>query len=67
VCTSKDGLLEILEARLADPERRHIGLKNFLIARYPGERANDSPSASSSAPQSDAARRGQFGEAERRE
>jgi hypothetical protein len=34
-------LLEILEARLADPERRHIGLKNFLIARYPGERANE--------------------------
>ncbi len=27
-------LLEILQARAADPERRNIGLKNFLIARY---------------------------------
>ncbi len=27
-------LLEILEARAADPERRNIGLKNFLIARF---------------------------------
>ena len=28
-------LLEILEARARDPERRNIGLKNFLIATYP--------------------------------
>ena len=27
-------LLEILEQRAADPERRNIGLKNFLIAKY---------------------------------
>ncbi len=27
-------LLDILQARAADPERRNIGLKNFLIARY---------------------------------
>jgi hypothetical protein len=34
-------LLDILEARSADNERRNIGLKNFLIARFPGERANE--------------------------
>ena len=34
-------LLEILLARAADPERRNIGLKNFLIARYPREGANE--------------------------
>jgi hypothetical protein len=33
-------LLEILEARERDPERRNIGLKNFLFATYP-ERGND--------------------------
>ena len=33
-------LLEILEARERDPERRNIGLKNFLVATYP-ERGND--------------------------
>jgi hypothetical protein len=27
-------LLDVLQARAADPERRNIGLKNFLIARY---------------------------------
>ena len=27
-------LLDILQARAADPERRNIGLKNFLISRY---------------------------------
>lgn len=27
-------LLEILEQRAADPERRNIGLKNFLMAKY---------------------------------
>ena len=27
-------VLDILQARAADPERRNIGLKNFLIARY---------------------------------
>jgi len=27
-------LLEVLEARAADPERRNIGLKNFLIAKF---------------------------------
>jgi hypothetical protein len=30
-------LLDILEARARDPERRNIGLKNFLLARYPQE------------------------------
>ena len=34
-------LLDILQARAADPERRNIGLKNFLIARYPRESANE--------------------------
>ncbi len=29
--------LDILEARAADPERRNIGLKNFLIAKYSRE------------------------------
>ncbi len=33
-------VLDILEARAADPERRNIGLKNFLIAKY-GEGANE--------------------------
>jgi hypothetical protein len=33
-------LLDILQARAADTERRNIGLKNFLIARY-REGAND--------------------------
>ncbi len=27
-------LLQVIEARAADPERRNIGLKNFLIARF---------------------------------
>lgn len=30
-------LLEVLEARARDPERRNIGLKNFLIAKYSRE------------------------------
>jgi hypothetical protein len=34
-------LLDILQARAADPERRNISLKNFLIARYPRENANE--------------------------
>jgi hypothetical protein len=34
-------LLDILQARAVDPERRNIGLKNFLIARYPREGANE--------------------------
>jgi hypothetical protein len=33
-------LLDILRARAVDPERRNIGLKNFLIARH-REGAND--------------------------
>jgi hypothetical protein len=30
-------LLEILETRARDPERRNIGLKNFFVAKYPGD------------------------------
>jgi len=34
-------LLDIQQARTADPERRNISLKNFLIARYPREDATE--------------------------
>jgi hypothetical protein len=34
-------LLDILETRASDTERRNIGMKNFLIARFPDERANE--------------------------
>lgn len=32
--------LEILRQRAADPERRNIGIKNFLIAKYPDKGAD---------------------------
>ena len=34
VVRRRASLLDILQARAADPECRNIGLKNFLIARY---------------------------------